>query len=107
MLTEKKKTVLIISLVISAFVIGILPWLLLIFEPTKESVKWLREIRFQFWGGALVLLLAGYALKNVRNWNTASQYLKITTIVFLLISIVWSLIWSFFAIFGYLISTIT
>ena len=107
MLTEKNKTVLIISLVIGVFVIGILPWLFLIFEETKDSVKWLRGIHFQFWGWLLVLCFAGYALKEVRNWNTAPKSVRMTVIIFLLISLVWSLIWFFFAIFGYIISTIT
>jgi hypothetical protein len=102
----EKKTRLIIFLVTFLFVVGILPWLLLIFEQTKESVKWLKEIYFQFWGWFLLLCLAIYALKEVFSWNITSKFIKITSMVFILIMLVWSLTWLSLIVFGYVIITI-
>jgi hypothetical protein len=106
MLTEKKKDALIIILTVGTIIIGIVPWLLLVFEKTKESVKWLGNIYFQRWGWLLIFCLAGYALKEIRSRDTISKTLKMTIMILLIILLVWSLIWFLFAIFGYIISTI-
>jgi len=107
MRAENIKTVLITALTICALVIGIIPWLLLIFEKTRISVKWLGEIYFQRWGWFLVLCFAGYALKEVRSWSITHNFLKVIVVVVLLTALAWALIWFLLAAFGYVISTIT
>lgn len=107
MRTESKKIALIISLTVGAIIIGIIPWLLLVFEKTRGSVKWLGNIYFHRWGWFIVSCLAGYALKEIRSWEAASKSLRMTIIILLIILLVWCLIWFLLAIFGYVISTIT
>jgi hypothetical protein len=107
MLTEKKRITLIITLTVGAIIMGIVPWLLLIFERTRESIKWLGDIYFQSWGWLIVSCLAGYALKEICSLNAISKILRTTIVILLLILLVWSLIWFLLAIFGYVISTIT
>lgn len=107
MRAENKKTVLIITLTLSAFVVGIIPWLLLVFEKTRTSIKWLGEIYFQRWGWLLVLCFAGYALKEIRGWSVVPKSLKTIAVIFLLIMLVWAAIWFLLIVFGYITSTIT
>jgi hypothetical protein len=104
---QKKKVALIIILTMGAIVIGTVPWLLLIFERTRDVVKWLGTIYFQRWGWLLVLCLAGYALNEIRGWDATSKTLRITIMILLLLLLVLSLIWFLLVIFGYVISTIT
>jgi len=104
---ENKKTMLIITMTLGAFVVGIIPWLLLVFEKARTSVKWLGEIYFQRWGWFLVLFFASYALKEIRGWNVVSKSLKTIAVIFLLIMLVWAAIWFLLTVFGYITSTIT
>jgi branched-subunit amino acid transport protein AzlD len=102
----RKKTRSVLLLIISMFVIGILPWLLLTFEQTKGLVSWLKEIYFQLWGWSLLLCLVIYSLREILSWTTSPKFIKISSVVFALIMLAWSLIWLSLVFLGYIISTI-
>jgi uncharacterized membrane protein len=96
----------VISLTISVFIIGVIPWVLLLFVRTKNSVHWLGELGFQYWGWLLVFCLAGYAFLKTIRLNTISKITKATIAIFLLSILGWSLFWALLIISGLLISNI-
>ncbi len=100
---ENRKIILIMS---SAIVIGVVPWVLLLFEKTKNSVKGLGEIGFQYWGWLLVFCLAGYTFKETLKLKNVSKILKVAVGVVSLIILGWSLLWALLVIAGLVISTI-
>ena len=104
---EAKKMVMVSVMIVGIFVLGILPWLLLMFENTRGSVKWLGDIYFNRWGWILVLCLSGYALKKVHSWIFVPKLSKTVVIILLWIMITWALIWFLLLLFGYIISDIT
>jgi len=106
MRAERKKIAIIITLSAIAFIIGIIPWVLLLFRETKSSIHWLGEIGFQYWGWLLSLCLAGYAfIKTLRSKNI-SKIIRIIIVSVSLIILGWSLLWALLIIFGLAISTI-
>jgi hypothetical protein len=105
-MTVRKELLSTIFLITSGFVIGVIPWMLLLFGKTKKSVHWLGEVGFQYWGWFLVLCLAGYAFKKTLRLKNVSKILKITVGVASLIILGWSLLWALLIIFGLAVSTI-
>ena len=103
MRAENRKIILIMS---SAIVIGVVPWVLLLFGKTKNSVHWLGEFGFQYWGWFLVFCLAGYAFKKTLGLKNVSKILKVAVGVVSLIILGWSLLWALLVIAGLVISTI-
>ncbi len=102
----KKELATAIFLTISGFVIGVIPWILLLFGKTKNSVQWLREVGFQYWGWFLVFCLAGYAFIKTLRSKTIPKVARITMGVVSLILLGWSLLWAVLIMCGLAISTI-
>jgi hypothetical protein len=102
----KKELVTVISLTIGGFIIGVIPWILLLFEKTKSSVHWLRDIGFQYWGWLVVFGMTGYAFfKTLRSKNIS----KITRMIIMVVSLAvlaWSLLWALLIVCGLVISAI-
>jgi hypothetical protein len=102
----KRELILVTFLTTSGFVIGVVPWILLLFKETKNSVHWLVEISFQYWGWFLVFCLTGYAFKKTLKLKNVSKISKITIGVVSLVILGWSLLWALLVIAGLAISTI-
>jgi hypothetical protein len=106
MRAESKKIAIIITMTTIAFIIGIIPWALLLFRETKNSIHWLGETGFQYWGWLLVLCLAGYAFINTLRSKNISNITRIIVVSVSLIILGWSLLWALLIIFALAISTI-
>lgn len=95
MLTEKKKTVLIVTLTVSALLINMI--LLLSFVLDKEASysynRFLYEIRFVFWGWLLVFAFAGSAMGTTLYWKPGSLLFRGFIIFFSIITIIFALAW--------------
>ena len=103
---NKKAEIIVVTIIISIFVFGIIPWLLCLFEQTRNSMRCLGGMYFLRWGWLIMFALTGYGLKKMRKWSPTWKPLKITVIVFLVIMLVLTSIWLFFAYLGYALSTI-
>lgn len=102
----KKELTTVIFLTIGGFVIGVIPWIFLLFGKTKSSVHWLGEVGFQYWGWFLVFCLTGYAFIKIIRLKTIPKITRIIVGVVSLIILGWSLLWALLIICGLAISTI-
>ncbi|MGB2808788.1 MAG: hypothetical protein WBC22_13675 [Sedimentisphaerales bacterium] len=101
MRTENKKTALIISLTVSALVIGVMPHLgqKLVLQGiwSKEegfwAFFWLYGLHFNLWGWFLGLCFAIAALVGTRHWKPSTPLLKGIVIIFSVIAVLMPLIW--------------
>jgi len=101
MRTENKKAVLNVSLAVSAFIIGIIPYLgeelvlrdILSKEEGFWAFFWLHGINFSGWGWFLGLCSAIASLVGTRNWKPSTLLLKGIVILFSVIAVVLALIW--------------
>ena len=101
MLTEKKKTALIIALTVSALLIcmiDVLGFIFSVYEVFNSYNRFLYEIRFIFWGWLLAVILATAAIGTTLCWKPGSLlfrglviFLSITMILFSL-AVLWMLI---------------
>lgn len=105
-MNAKKNLTTPIFLTVSAFVIGVIPWIFLLFGATKNSVRWMGRLGFQHWGWFLVFCLAGYAFLKIFRSTTIPKVVRITVGAFSLILLVWSVLWALLIICGLAISTI-
>ncbi|MFH1371627.1 MAG: hypothetical protein ABII09_10135 [Planctomycetota bacterium] len=105
-MVAKKELVAIISLTLSGFIIGVTPWALLLFGRTKNSVHWLGEVGFQYWGWFLVFCLTGYAFIKTLRLKTIPKTTRTIVVVVSLIILGWSLLWALLIILGLAVSTI-
>lgn len=92
----QKKTILIISTTMAAFLILITPWIIIAFvkipdEEVQSSVLFLAASKLLLWGWIFAICFAGYGLKEIWGWRVNS-FLKITFILLLLIALVWAVI---------------
>ncbi|MGB2809938.1 MAG: hypothetical protein WBC22_19515 [Sedimentisphaerales bacterium] len=98
---ENKKTALIITLAVSALVIGLMPWLnkklvlhdILSNDEGLWAYFWLHGINFCEWGWFLVLFFAIAALVGMRHWKPSTLLLKGIVILFSLSAIALASIW--------------
>jgi hypothetical protein len=95
-----------IFLTVSAFSIGVIPWIFLLFGATKNSVRWMGRLGFQYWGWFLVFCLAGYASVKTLRLKTPYKVARMTIGAFSLILLVWSVLWALLIVCGMSISTI-
>jgi hypothetical protein len=102
----KKELKTVIFLIVCGFVIGVIPWILLLFSTTKNSIQWLGEVGFQYWGWFLVFCLVGYAFIKTLKLKTTPKVARMTVGAFSLILLVWSAFWALLIICGHTISTI-
>ena len=90
MLTENKKTALIITLTVSTLVIGIMPWLVITFRM-HDFRKWLWAISFFKWCWLLTCFLAGFAI--VLCWKHDNSLMKMIVTFFSIIALISALLW--------------
>ena len=102
----KKELTKVIFLTIGGFVIGVIPWILLLFGGTKNSVRWLGGLGFQYWGWFLVFCLTGYALIKTLKLKIISKTARTIIGIVCLIILGWSLLWALLVIYGLAVSTI-
>ena len=96
MLTEKKKTILIITLTVSALLINmteVLGFILTKYEVSNSYHHLLYEIRFVFWGWLLVFFFAGAAIGTTLYWKPGSLLLRGLVIFFSIIAIIYRMAW--------------
>jgi hypothetical protein len=101
MRAENKKTALIITLVVSALVIGVMPYLgeELVLQDilSKEEGFWAffcsYGLHFSQWGWFLGLCSAIAALVGTRHWKPGTPLLKGIVIFFSVIAVVLASIW--------------
>ena len=102
----KKDLVMVMSLSISGFIIGVIPWILLLFGIAKDSIRWLGTLGFQYWGWFLVFCLTSYAFIKTLRLKTIPKIMRIIVLVVILIMLGWSLVWALLITFGLAVSTI-
>lgn len=98
MLTEKKKTALIITLTVSALLINLimlLGFILVDNEAFQFFNRLLYEIGLFRWGWFPALGLTGYALKETRGWKTVGKPTRVIIFLALLVMLAMALIWLF------------
>ena len=97
MLTEKKKTILIIILTVSALLIDIIILLDFILRGDVGfwSFNWLREVGFFRWGWLFVFGFAGSAIVGTLYWKPGSPILRGIIIFFSIIALILAAMWSF------------
>jgi hypothetical protein len=91
MRSDAQKKISIIILTASAFFINamaLISGVLFIKGP-----EWIIDIRFGKWGWIVVMGLAGYALKETRNFDFTSKFLKVITITLNILALVYALVW--------------
>jgi hypothetical protein len=100
MRTENKKTVLNISLAVSALVIGLIPWLMntlalhdILSLDEGFWAFWYYGLGFYGWGWFLALFFAIAALVRMRHWKPSTLLLKGIVILFSLSAIALASIW--------------
>jgi len=62
--------VVIAAFTLVAFAVGVVPWLLLAIDETREAVACLKVVRYNLWGWLLVVFLCGCAVNELRKWKT-------------------------------------
>jgi len=96
MLTEYKKTALIITLTAIALLIDmimVLGFILVKYKAFNSYDRFLYEIRFVFWGWLLVFSFAGTAIGTTLYWKPGSLLLRGFIIFFSIITIIFALAW--------------
>lgn len=89
MLTEKKKTVLMIALTVCALLID-MPLLAILLGTDVRGwlFNWLREVGFFYWDWFLVFCFAGSAIAGTLYWKPGSLSLRGIIIFFSIIALV-------------------
>jgi hypothetical protein len=97
MLTEKKKTMLIITLTAIALLINIsmLLGLILDKEASDSYNHFLYEIRIIFWGWLLIIALAAAAMGTTLHWKPGRVLFRRVIIFLSVVSIIFALLWLF------------
>jgi len=97
MLTEKKKIALIITLTVSALIIGVIPFLDYAFPKGEEPwfLRWLRTIKYFAWGWFPVFVFAASAIAGTLYWKPGPLLLRGVTILFSVVAAIWALLWLF------------
>jgi hypothetical protein len=104
-LSKNKKTVLIIVLMLSSFLLAIGSWIYFLHPrytqlPTSE---WLHQIRFYHWNWLPILCLGGYGLKLTYGWRPGSKLLKVGVLIVLLTAIALGLVSLLLMAFAYMV----
>ena len=107
MISERRTVVVIAGFTVVAFAVGVVPWLLLVIDETREAVAWLKVVRYNLWGWILVVFLCGCAVNELRKWKTSWKAGKILLSVVVACELLWSLAWLLLLALGHIISTIT
>jgi len=97
MLTESKKTVLIISLIVSALIISVIPFIDTMFPKGERPylLRWLRGIKYFAWGWFPVFVFAASAIAGTLYWKPGPLLLRGVTILFSVVAAIWALLWLF------------
>jgi len=97
MLTEKKKTVLIVTLTVSALLINMI--LLLSFVLDKEASysynRFLYKIRIIFWGWLLIIAFAGSAMGTTLYWKPGRALFRGVVVFLSVVAIILAILWLF------------
>lgn len=89
------------------FVVGVVPWLLLAIDGTRESVAWLKAVRYNLWGWLLLVFLCACAVNKLRKRKAPSKYGKILLWIVIACELLWAFVWLLLLGLGHIISTIT
>jgi len=107
MVSERRTVVVIAGFTVVAFALGVVPWLLLAIDGTRESVAWLKAVRYNLWGWLLVVFLCACAVNELRKWKTPLKAGKILLSIVITCELLWALVWLLLLGLGHIISTIT
>lgn len=106
MTPEKKRTVLITTLTASAFVVLATYWVPdLYYRATGVflGLCLLRVFFYAYWGWCLILFLAGYTIRELRQWKSKTKYVKVLVLIAIVIEFVLALIWMYESTWGFLV----
>jgi hypothetical protein len=89
MLGNKKRTVLIIILAVTSFLLAMGSWIYLEYSSrTQQPIPtWLHQWRFYRWNWLPVLCLSGYGLTLTRSWKPVSKLFKVAVLIVLLMAV--------------------
>jgi hypothetical protein len=98
MLADKKKTVLIITLAVSALLIDVimlLDYILFKYKAFSSYGRLLYEFRLFHWGWFLVLSFTGFAIAGTLYWKPGRVLFRGIVIFLSVVAIILALLWLF------------